>query len=301
MRVKLIATIVVFVLSVVICVCAMHFVFSIIARMETLSMVVLEQMVAGNEAGARETLSQLALNWEESGEWSLQSLVEEHLRELRKESIKVQVSKVDETSIQGVVSYSPDGQGMSTNFSLSKDDPDFLTPFQSVTYGVQLRIGGKLFEKRDPDIYKKTRKKMFAHGGYAPPANNYRIKACNRALQRAGLPELPAGYANFLRTANGFAFNTVELRGTERLLFPESDYVMPDIIDLNEELHAEYDDYEYFNGKALLWFGRDNDDYYAYNTENGMYETHNHEMINEVWEEYDSFEEFFVEVCGKYA
>ncbi len=67
MRIKLVATIAVLALSSIICIFSMRYVFGVIDEMETLSMMVLENIDSGDESGARETLSRMAEKWEKAG------------------------------------------------------------------------------------------------------------------------------------------------------------------------------------------------------------------------------------------
>ncbi|MEG2859134.1 MAG: DUF4363 family protein [Clostridia bacterium] len=64
MRVKLIATLLVLILSVALCVASMQVVFHEIVMMEDLTEKVLERASAGDTAGAREALAQMAEKWE---------------------------------------------------------------------------------------------------------------------------------------------------------------------------------------------------------------------------------------------
>ena len=67
MRVKLIATISVLVLSIAICAVSTWFVYDQIDEMDRLTAIVLEQFDAGNREGAREALAQMATAWEKAG------------------------------------------------------------------------------------------------------------------------------------------------------------------------------------------------------------------------------------------
>ena len=67
MKVKLIATIVVLVLSVAICAFSMWFAFTEIDKMEYQTSLVYECMDRGDREGAREALAQMATQWEKAG------------------------------------------------------------------------------------------------------------------------------------------------------------------------------------------------------------------------------------------
>lgn len=113
-----------------------------------------------------------------------------------------------------------------------------------------------------------------------PPASEIDIEKCNKKLGKIGVPQLPSDYVEFLKNCNGMEFNGMQIFGTEN----------------NEIVHHTAQNqiyYEHFDEiKELLFFGRIDDDLYTYNAKTQKYEARD---INgfDIWDEYESFEEFF--------
>lgn len=82
MRFKLIATLIVLVLSLAICIGTMLFVFTLVDQMESMAAVVLERMDVNDTVGAREALSQLAEKWARAGGWLKSLTPHEDLHEV---------------------------------------------------------------------------------------------------------------------------------------------------------------------------------------------------------------------------
>lgn len=119
------------------------------------------------------------------------------------------------------------------------------------------------------------------------------IKWANDELEHVNLPAIPSGYVDFLRHCNGFAFNGVELFGTDVVTDPETDFQLIDIISFSEE------NWEHYN-ERLLYFGRVDDDIYTYNPAIEKYEIRDITSF-EVWDQYDNFGEFLEkEISDKY-
>ena len=131
---------------------------------------------------------------------------------------------------------------------------------------------------------------------FPPASTEANIKRCNAGLKSAKFPELPADYAGFLLCINGFAFNSVQLFGDATIQFPNENFALTAILQENERMKSVY-------GKAFknrLIIGRDNDDYYIWNPGRQKYEVHSHECFGDIYDEWDTFEELFVNNCGKY-
>ena len=131
---------------------------------------------------------------------------------------------------------------------------------------------------------------------FPPASTEANIKRCNAELKSAKYPELPADYTEFLLCMDGFAFNSVQLFGDAIIRFPDENFVLADILQENERMKSVY-------GKAFknrLIIGRDNDDYYIWHPERQKYEVHSHECFGDIYDEWDTFEELFVNNCGKY-
>ncbi|MDD5345458.1 MAG: YrhA family protein [Proteiniphilum sp.] len=110
------------------------------------------------------------------------------------------------------------------------------------------------------------------------------IKWANDELKKSHLPSIPIGYANFLAHCNGFAFNGVELYGTDVVTDPQTNFQLIDMVSFSEQKA------EYFND-PLLYFGRVDDDIFTYDPTVEKYETRDICSF-EIWDEYSSFEEF---------
>jgi hypothetical protein len=137
---------------------------------------------------------------------------------------------------------------------------------------------------------------VFANSGalVAPPASAKDISRCNADLIHAGFPELPKDYADFLRTHNGFAFDSLELYGTDTVTDSETDFELADIVPATEDFNDCYVNEDYLDiDYSLLNFGRWNGDYFTYDPQSGKYQVRSHECITDIWDEYDSFASFF--------
>ena len=140
-------------------------------------------------------------------------------------------------------------------------------------------------------------KKRFADIGamIVPPIGDEEIEMCSMYLTGYGFPPLPQGYAEFLKICNGYAFDGVELYGTEPTREKGSSYMLKDIASVTFEMYKDYGE-EYELSKSLLWFGRDAcGDYLTYDDKTGMYQHRSHESKVHVYFECDTFEEFFDE------
>lgn len=111
-----------------------------------------------------------------------------------------------------------------------------------------------------------------------PPALDGDIESANRELQSLGVSKLPLGLVNFFKICDGLEYNGMVIYGTHN----------NQIVKHNEDRHYYYKEFSH-----LIFFGSIDDDIYTYNTKSQMYESRD---INgmECWEEYDSFEGFFL-------
>lgn len=132
---------------------------------------------------------------------------------------------------------------------------------------------------------------------FAPPALTREIEQCNNNLNELKLPLLPDGLIAFLKIWNGFAWNSVEIYGTESVTEKDSNFTLNDIVSASDDFKKYYGD---ILPGDYLCFGRQNGDYYTYNPENGKYEVRSHEWIADIWDEYDSFEVFLEKEVGKF-
>ena len=114
-----------------------------------------------------------------------------------------------------------------------------------------------------------------------PPATDEAIAHCNRRFTNLGLPTLPEGYIRFLKITNGLSFNGMDVFGTTNC----------EIVEQNIQQNLVFHYYKEVDN--LLFFGRIDDDVYTYHAGTGHYESRD---INgfEVWDEYDTFEAFFI-------
>jgi hypothetical protein len=126
-----------------------------------------------------------------------------------------------------------------------------------------------------------------------PPIGDEEINRCSECLTGYGFPPIPQGYAEFLKICNGYAFDGVELYGTERVKEKGSSYTLRDICGMTFNMHKEYGD-EYELCKSLLRFGKDVcGDYLTYDDKTGNYQHRSHESFVHVYFQCDTFEEFF--------
>lgn len=126
------------------------------------------------------------------------------------------------------------------------------------------------------------------------PASDKDIELCNDMLPQL----LPSDFEDFLKKyCNGFAYNGVDIYGTATVTDTETDFILRDIVSFTEDENTCYSDYLDCN---LLWFGRVDEDLYTFNYDTMKYEVRSLECVTEIWDEYDTFEDFFVEEVGKF-
>jgi hypothetical protein len=116
------------------------------------------------------------------------------------------------------------------------------------------------------------------------PATAEDIEWANNELKKSNLPSIPNDYADFLRHCNGFAFNGVELYGTDNITDNVTNFQLIDIVSFSEQQSEFYNDQQ-------LYFGRVDDDIFTFNPAVAKYETRDISSF-EIWDQYDSFEMF---------
>ena len=123
-----------------------------------------------------------------------------------------------------------------------------------------------------------------------PPIGDEEIKRCSRNLTGYGFPPIPQGYAEFLKICNGYAFDCVELYGTESVTEEGSSFTLQE--DIGRETFDRrkyYEEYCERSGSNLLWFGRDVcGNFFTYDDKTGKYQRRAHDAIGHIYSEYDT-------------
>ncbi len=120
------------------------------------------------------------------------------------------------------------------------------------------------------------------------PAGALEIARCQRDLHDISVPALPAEYIEFLKIANGVAWNGFEFFGTYQVTVKKSGYTLTDIVSFNDKQHQNK-----MGLKQMLLLGRFDDDIYVYNTEIAKYQALDSLTLTEI-DTYDTFEDLFV-------
>jgi hypothetical protein len=125
------------------------------------------------------------------------------------------------------------------------------------------------------------------------PASEEDIAGCQNDLIELGLEPLPQGYIDFLKKNNGLAWNGIVFYSTDQVTEADNPdgFRIMDLATMNDEFNDRYE----LDEKVLL--GRADEDYYTYNIETKKYEALELES-REVWDEYDTFEDFFFYTVG---
>jgi len=125
------------------------------------------------------------------------------------------------------------------------------------------------------------------------PASEEDIAGCQNDLIELGLEPLPQGYIGFLKKNNGLAWNGIVFYSTDQVTEADNPdgFRIMDLVTMNDEFNERYE----LDEKVLL--GRADEDYYTYNIETKKYEALELES-REVWDEYDTFEDFFFYTVG---
>ena len=142
------------------------------------------------------------------------------------------------------------------------------------------------------DILDKTAK---SEALIARPADDTEIEKCDRDLREMGLLPLPEGYARFLKSANGYAWNGFEFFGTDRCKEDSSDYVLKNIVEFNEYIRERMgcsDD--------VLVLGRFDEDIYIYDYSESRYKAIDR-LTSMDADEFEDFEDLLTSTVGLYA
>lgn len=124
---------------------------------------------------------------------------------------------------------------------------------------------------------------------------------CDIDLSDQDFPEIPCEYADFLKICGGFAFDSLELYGTDIVSDPETGFELTDIVSATEDFNEYYVEEGYLEiNHPLLCFGRWNGDYFTYDSQTGKYQVRSHECISDIWDEYDSFIAFFAKEVDRW-
>ncbi len=118
------------------------------------------------------------------------------------------------------------------------------------------------------------------------PANARDITICQKEFAGKGLPQLPSGYLEFLKEANGLSWNGFEFYGTSEFSGDSEDENIVSITKANENFSGE-------DGKLLL--GQSEEEQYIYNFNNKKYEITD-PVTGEEIETYASFEDLFTDL-----
>ena len=129
----------------------------------------------------------------------------------------------------------------------------------------------------------------------ARPADDTAIERCDRALHEIGLLPLPEGYARFLKSANGYAWNGFEFFGTDRCTEDASDYVLRDIVEFNAYIRERTS----FADEVLV-LGRFDEDIYIYDSTENSYKAIDR-LTSMDADAFDSFEDLLTSTVGLYV
>ena len=127
------------------------------------------------------------------------------------------------------------------------------------------------------------------------PAVKEELDRCDEDLANVSAPKLPSEYTQFLKIANGMAWNGFEFFGTYQVTVKKSGYVLQDIVSMNARIRQRK-----FGFDNLLLLGRFDDDIYVYKPETDQYQALDSLTLIEV-ETYDTFEDLIVSTVGVYA
>ena len=120
------------------------------------------------------------------------------------------------------------------------------------------------------------------------PATADDLSLCQRYMSELEYPPIPQEYADFLSKLNGFAWNGIQIHGTDQVTNPVNNFTLKDIVTANEDFYEYCEGFEHY-----FYFGDAGEWFYIYNTESkrwGVMERSGRAVLKE----YDTFEEFFV-------
>ena len=130
----------------------------------------------------------------------------------------------------------------------------------------------------------------------AQPAYDVAIRKCNRNLRCIGLKPMPKGYADFLKAANGYAWNGFEFYGTDICKEASSGYVLRDIVAVNYDMRERKCD---FPANTLI-LGQFDEDIYIYDDKKKKYLSLDSMTLSEM-DAFDSFSDLLESTVGLYA
>ncbi|MBR7158301.1 MAG: YrhA family protein [Alphaproteobacteria bacterium] len=118
------------------------------------------------------------------------------------------------------------------------------------------------------------------------PANARNLTICQKEFTEHGLPEIPSGYTEFLKEANGLSWNGFEFYGTAEFSTDAEDEDIISLLEANQDFDEE-------EGKLLL--GQSEEEQYVYNIATKKYEIVD-SITGEEIESYASFEDLFTDL-----
>lgn len=134
------------------------------------------------------------------------------------------------------------------------------------------------------NLIEKIKEKEDLGAMVVSPASDEDINWCQNELLECDLAILPKDYISFLKFCNGFAFNGVEIFGTDIVEDTETGFSLIDIVSFSEEQN------EYFETE-LLYFGRVDDDVFAFDPKIKKYQIRDITSMD-VLAEHDLFIDF---------
>ena len=126
------------------------------------------------------------------------------------------------------------------------------------------------------------------------PAEDMELERCARDFNDIGITAVPDDYFEFLKMANGVAWNGFEFFGTYQITVKKTGYVLEDIVSVNQKMRNRKPGLE-----KMIVLGRFDDDIYVYNSEKFIYQALDSLTLIEI-ESYESFDELFSLNVGAY-
>lgn len=258
--------------------------------------------------------------WEESVIFTKDEILNPAKNTFKTRFFRIEIDEKSADLLKGEIIFEEGGLKINAGKFTLGANQGYSTEHLNVAYDTHLRLTIKWFvkaEKEADDVdntYELTvgnsiaKAIEFAVRQYGamvlPPATGHYISMCNADLRECELPELPADYADFLKThCGGYAFDSVVLYGLDNITGCGINFTVVNIITATEEFNKYYVDGGYIDiDHPLLCFGQQNGDYFTYDPNTGKYQLRDHEdACNTVWEEYDTFEEFFAAEVAAYS
>lgn len=122
------------------------------------------------------------------------------------------------------------------------------------------------------------------------PADSKDLTLCQKELAEYKMPAIPQEYVDFLRIANGFAWNGIMFYSTDQVTDPKDGFMLDDIVSANEDFEERG-----YEGKLLI--GRSDEDLFTYDPEAKIYEILDFTSCDQM-QAFKSFEELFLNVIG---